>query len=145
VLELDQDTFLFAAFSGRTVAVKEEVSPIFKTSDSLSKVTELTLTGLTVTEQLADLPPSSVVTVMTVFPVAIASTRPDREIVATDGLLDFHVTSLMEALEGEITNAKDAFSPSINDNSAGETEMDSTAMYLPFLPSWITEISFVSD
>jgi hypothetical protein len=145
VLELDQDTFLFAAFSGRTVAVKEEVSPIFNVIDSLSKLTELTLTGLTVTEQLADLPPSSVVTVITVFPVAIASTRPDGEMVATDGSLDFHVTSLIEALEGEITNVNDAFSPSIKDNSVGEMETDSMAMYFPFLPSWVTEISFVSD
>ena len=57
VAALVQVTVLFVAFSGRTVAVS--VSLVFLTSESsvLFSVTEVTSTGLTVTVQVAALPP----------------------------------------------------------------------------------------
>ena len=140
VLSDDQVTDLSVAFEGVTVAVNVCVSPAVMVSALLSKdtpVTEMTFL-LTVTEHVAVLPPSSVLTVMTVFPGARARTFPLASTVATDGEPDVHWTVFSDAFEGEILTVNDADSPSVNVNSAGERETDSTATYFPFFPAWLT-------
>ena len=52
------------------------------------------------TEHVAFLPPSVVMTVIVADPAAFAVTTPDEETVATDVLLDDQVTDLSVALEG---------------------------------------------
>lgn len=56
--------------------------------------------AVTLSAQVAVLPPSVVVTVMVAVPALFAVTMPDEETVATDVLLDDHVTLLSVALEG---------------------------------------------
>ena len=56
---------------------------------------------LTVTEQVAFLLPSSVVTVMVAVPAFFAVTTPEVETVATVVLLEDHVTFLFVALDGD--------------------------------------------
>ena len=60
LLLLDQVTVLSVAFSGRTVAVKDWVSPTVR--DMLEALSVIVVTGIvastTVTEQVADLPPA---------------------------------------------------------------------------------------
>ena len=68
VLELDHDTFLFVALEGETVAVSFSVPPISNDMVVLFKLMPVTAMGLTVTEQLAVFPPSSVVTVIFAVP-----------------------------------------------------------------------------
>ena len=73
-----QMTFLFAAFSGSTVAVSRKPSPsvtVFSVSDRETTVTGMmTSFSSTVTIQKSTLPPSSVFTVMTAVPGAFAVT-----------------------------------------------------------------------
>lgn len=57
-------------------------------------------TSLTVTVQLAVLPPSTVVAVMVAVPVPVAVTFPFASTMATFSLLDFHVTFLFVAFVG---------------------------------------------
>ncbi len=66
--ELVHDTFLFVALEGETVAVSFSVPPISKDMVVLFKLMPVTAMGLTVTEQLAVFPPSSVVTVIFAVP-----------------------------------------------------------------------------
>ena len=102
VLLDDQVTLLFVALDGDTVAVSVCVWPSVSVRLVWFRLTPVTGTvgALTVTEQVAVLPPSVVVTVMVVVPALFAVTMPDEETVATDVLLEDHVTLLSVALEG---------------------------------------------
>jgi hypothetical protein len=70
------DTFLFVALEGATVAVKVSVLPTVIVVDDLFKVTPVTETvpTVTVTEQVAVLLPSCVVTVIIALPADTAVT-----------------------------------------------------------------------
>jgi hypothetical protein len=93
------------ALDGSTVAVSEEEEPFVIAIVDLSSSTPVTLTVvagvLTVTLHVAVLLPSSVVTVMVALPAETALTTP-LDTVATDVLLDFHVTFLLVASDGEM-------------------------------------------
>ena len=102
VLLEDQVIVLLVALEGITVAVSVFVSPTIIDNDALFKLTPVTATvwGWTVTAQVAFSPPSFVVTVMMAEPAVFAVTTPEPETVATDVLLEDHVTDLSVALEG---------------------------------------------
>jgi len=82
--EVDQVTAWFVAFEGLTVAVSWLAPAIGRETLFLSRVTPLTDTTAaeTVTEQLALLSPSAVVTVIVALPMATPLTRPFEETVA---------------------------------------------------------------
>jgi hypothetical protein len=102
VLLEDQLTDLSVALEGVTVAVSVCVSPTVMESDVLSRLIPVTETFWvwTVTEHVAFFPPSFVVTVIVAEPADLAVTTPDDDTVATEVLLDDHVTDLSVALEG---------------------------------------------
>ena len=112
-----QVTDLSVALEGVTVAVSVSVSPTVMERDVLFKLTPVTETvGVwTVTEHVAVFPPSFVVTVMVAVPAALAVTTPEDDTVATDVLLDDHVTDLFVALEGVTVAVKVQDSPSFRD------------------------------
>ena len=66
----------------------------------LLRLTPVTVMGLTVTAQVAVLLPSVVLTVIVAVPTAMAVTTPEVETVATDVLLEVHVTDLSVAFDG---------------------------------------------
>ena len=86
--------------------------------DVLFKVTPVTDTVAveTVTEQVAFLPPSLVVTVIVAVPAALAVTTPKDETVATEVLLDDQDTALFVALEGVMVADNVWISPTVMDN-----------------------------
>ena len=102
VLLEDQVTDLSVALDGVTVAVSVCVSPTVIESDVLLRLTPVTATfcAWTVTEHVAVLPPSFVVTEIVVEPAALAVTTPEDDTVATDVLLEDQVTDLSVAFEG---------------------------------------------
>jgi hypothetical protein len=87
-------TFLLVALVGATVAIKVSVLLKPRSSVFLFKDTLVTFTTveMTVTEQVAVLLPSAVVTVMVVLPAALAETTPLDVTDATAELLLLHVT-----------------------------------------------------
>ena len=89
LLEEDQETDLFEAEDGATVAVSCCVLPFIIVA--VVGETETPLAGVvTVTVQVAFLPPSVVVAVMVAVPLAFAVTRPEELTVATVLLLLLH-------------------------------------------------------
>ena len=72
-----------------------------------------TVAGLTVTEQVAVLPPSVVVTVIVAVPAFFADTTPEEDTVATVVLLDNQVTDLSVALDGLTVAVNVCVSPSV--------------------------------
>ena len=104
VLLDDQVTDLSVALDGVTVATNVWESPSVNVNEVLSRLTPVTeiVFALTVTEQVAVFPPSSVVTVIVVVPTAMASTSPLSETIATEGELDFQETPFSEAFDGLI-------------------------------------------
>ena len=115
---LVQVTFLFVAFSGVMFANNVSISPSNKVAEFLS--IDIFSTGyifsLTVTLQVAVLPPSSVVTVIVVVPGLSAITTPSFT-VATAVLLLLQVTFLLVAFSGFIVTVKVVVSPSVNTTS----------------------------
>ena len=101
VLLLLHVIFLLVALSGLTVALRVNSSPSVISYDVLSNVTLSTgyTLALTVTSQVAVLPPSSVLTVMVALPALIAVTRPSFT-EDTDESLDIQMTTLFSALDG---------------------------------------------
>jgi len=95
-------TFWLVALEGVIVALRVSVLPTITLADDLFRVTPVTATTalLTVTVQVAVLPPS-VAAVITAVPAATAVTTPP-DTVATAVLLLLHVTFLFVALEGVI-------------------------------------------
>ena len=94
-----QVTVLPVASSGFTLAVSVTVSPGSSSTSAISRTTEVTATTflLTVTEQVADLPPA--VAVIVAVPSATAVTVPLLT-VATDWLDVDQLTALFVALDG---------------------------------------------
>ena len=117
VLPDDHVTFLFVAFDGATVAVSVSVSPTVSDKLLLFSVTPVTATvaSVTVTLHVAVLDPSAVLTVIVAEPAAFAVTRPEEETVATDILLDDHVTFLFVAFDGETVAVNVSESPTVSD------------------------------
>ena len=108
VLLDDHVTDLSVAFDGVTVAVKVCVSPTVIDNDVLFRLTPVTDTvaAFTVTAHVAVLAPSFVVTVIVAVPAAFAVTTPLEDTVATVVLLDFHVTDLSVAFDGNTVAVK---------------------------------------
>ena len=106
--ELVQRTWSYSALSGRTVAVSLYVRPSsFMSMDKLfcEISTEVTFTGMTVTVQVSvhccpSSSVSSVVTVISALPTAIAVTRPFSLTIATSSRLLFQETFLLPASFG---------------------------------------------
>ena len=126
LLEL-QVTVLFVALSGFTVATRVAVSPSLSSSEDLSRVMDSTATTffVTVTEQVADLLPAFAV--MVAFPSATAVTLPLASTVATEVLLELHVTVLSDALSGFTVAVRVAVSPSLSSSEDLSKVTDSTA------------------
>jgi hypothetical protein len=84
------------------VAVKVSVLPTVRLVDDLFRVTPVTFTeaAVTVTEQVAVLLPSTVVTVIVALPADTAVTKPLDDTVATAEALLLHDTFWLVALEG---------------------------------------------
>ena len=80
----------------------------------LTSVTGITA-ALTVTTQVAFLPPSLVVTVIVAEPALFAVTRPELDTVATVVLLEDQVTFWFVALVGAIVATRVWVSPSVMD------------------------------
>jgi hypothetical protein len=95
---------------------------------------------LTVTVQVAVLPPSAVLTVIVALPAATALTTPLDDTVATEVALLLHVTALFVALEGETVAIKISVPPTVRLVDAlfkvtlvtetGETVMEHAAVLL---------------
>ena len=100
--EDDHFTDLSVASSGDTEALITTVSPSVSSRLFLSTVTPVTLIVLevTVTEQVAVLEPSTVVTVIVAEPAFTAVTLPLLSTEAVEASEDFQLTVLLVALEG---------------------------------------------
>jgi hypothetical protein len=114
------DTFLFEALDGATVALNVSELPTVIVVDDLLSVTPVTTMGLTlppvtVTEQVAVLLPSAVVTVITALPADTALTVP-FDTVATDVLPLLHVTLLFVALEGAMVAVNVSELPTVRES-----------------------------
>ena len=98
----DQVTDLSVASDGETVATRVWVSPSFMVRLVMFRVTPVTATSgaLTVTVQVAFLPPSFVVTVIVAEPAFFAVMTPVEDTVATVVLFDDQVTDLSVAFDG---------------------------------------------
>ena len=142
VLSDDQVTDLSVAFEGVTVAVNGYVSPSVNVNEVLSRLTPVTeiVFAFTVTVHVDVFDPSFILTVIVVVPAAFAVITPEDETVATDVLLDDQVTPFSEAFEGRTDAVNVCVSPSVNVNTEGLIDTDSTATYFPFFPSCSTEI-----
>ena len=125
-----QLTLLFVASDGRTVAVSWLDSPSVNVKVDLSSqtpVTEITFL-FTVTLQVAVQLPSSVVTVIVAVPSDIAVTSPDEETEAMTDEVDFHLTLLIDALDGKIVAVSCFVSPSVISNVSWDRDTDSTGI-----------------
>lgn len=93
----------------------------------LTPVTDI-VCALTVTEQVAFLPPSLVVTVIVAVPAALAVTKPEEETVATDVLFEDHTTDLSVALLGVTVATSVWVSPTVIviDDSLSSTPVTET-------------------
>ena len=99
----DQDTALFVAFEGVTVAVKVPVPPTPISIAVLSRETPVTDTVGAITVTVHDpylFVPSVAVALMVAVPAFTAVTTPDELTVATEGSDDDHDTALFVAFEG---------------------------------------------
>lgn len=112
-----QDTFLFVALDGAIVAVSCSVPPTVNEVEVLFNDTLVTdiVAAVTVTEQVAVLLPSEVLTVMVVVPTATAVTRPLLLTVATFELLEVHDTALLVALDGDMVGVNCSVLPTANE------------------------------
>jgi hypothetical protein len=158
LLLLDQETFLFVASLGTMVAVRVSVAPTVRLDEFLLRVTPVTDTGVveTVTEQVAVLLPSCVVTVMVAVPSATAVTVADRPLPDTDAtellLLD-HVTFLFVALLGAMVAVRLSVAPTLRLEEfllrvtpVTETGVDVTvtAQVAVLPPSWVVAVMLAS-
>jgi len=111
------------ALDGDTVAVRVPVVPAIKDILVLFRETPVTETvpALTVTEQVAVLPPSDVVQVTVAEPEALAVTVPSEETDATEVLFEDQVTALFVASPGTIVVPNRYVSPTDRDNDVGDT------------------------
>jgi hypothetical protein len=101
---LDQFTLELVAFAGVTVAVSETLSPMPSVAAEGFNATPITKTT-TATVQVAVLPPSAVVAVITAVPTATALTTPELETVATLASLVDQATERFVALVGRMLAA----------------------------------------
>ena len=110
-----QVTVLSVALEGVTVADSALVSPTFIVIEDelrLIPVTGITF-ALTVTVQVAVLPPSLVLTVIVAVPGDFAVTTPEEETAAIEVLFDDQVTDLSVAFEGLTVAVSVSESPSV--------------------------------
>lgn len=123
VLPTVQITSLLVAFDGETVATKDAVLPTWRVNEEVFRDTPVTETveAFTVTEQVAVLPPSVVLAVIVAVPAFFAVTSPSEDTVATEVLLDVHVTSLLDALEGLTVAVNHVVSPTVMERLEGES------------------------
>lgn len=127
VLLDDQVTVLSVALVGVMVAIKVWVSPSTMNRDVWFRDMPVTETGLTVTTQVAFLPPSFVVTVIVDVPTASADTTPDDVTEATFVLLEDQVTDWSAASKGDTVAVSTCVSPTFIDNDVLSRETPETA------------------
>ena len=102
--------------------------------------------ALTVTEQVAVLFPSTVLTVIVAVPALTAVTTPELDTVATDVLFDDHVTDLFDAFEGETVAVRVYVDPSVKvkDDLSKDTPVTGTttvtAQVAVFAPSLVITV-----
>ena len=126
-----QLTFLFVALSGFIVTTNVNSSPTFNSFSSVFNVTlstfiisgssgsgSVTSSSFTVTVQVAVFCPSSVVTVISVVPSAIAVTTPLSSTVAIFEFSVLQLTFLFVALSGFIVATNVNSSPTFNSFSS---------------------------
>ena len=130
----DHVTSLFVASSGDTVATSVSLSPTASVRELLSSFTPVTFTSaaVTVTLQVAVLPPSFVVTVTVASPAAFASTLPLSSTVATSGLSELQLTLLSVASEGFTVAVRVLLSPTTSVRSVMSSVTPLTAMPFAF-------------
>jgi hypothetical protein len=120
LLLLLHDTFLFVALEGETVALRVSLPPTVSERLDLLRLTPVTATVLlppvTVTEQVAVLLPSVVVTVMVAFPADIPTTAPVDDTEATAELVLLHNTTLFAASAGVTVAVKVSEAPTARDS-----------------------------
>ena len=108
-------TVLSVASSGLTVALRVTSSPTVIVRVDLSRVTPVTATGeleaVTLTEQVAFLPPSAVVAMMVALPTPLPVTVPLSSTVAMAESLVAQLTFLLVALDGSIVATRVWLSP----------------------------------
>jgi hypothetical protein len=123
-------TVLFVASAGETVAVNVSDVLLTRLRSVLFRDTLVTGTGTgaTVTEQVAVLLPSAVVTVMVALPADTAVTLPLEDTVATEGALLIHVTVLTVASEGVTAALKASEPPAKRLSDAGLIDTPVTAV-----------------
>ena len=106
---------LSVASSGLTVALRVTSSPTVIVRVDLSRVTPVTATGeleaVTLTEQVAFLPPSAVVAMMVALPTPLPVTVPLSSTVAMAESLVAQLTFLLVALDGSIVATRVWLSP----------------------------------
>jgi hypothetical protein len=124
-------TLLLVALEGVTVAVRVPVAPT-EVSVRVAGEMVMPVTGtvmVTVTAQVAVLPPSAVVAVIVALPAATAVTRPVVELtVATAVLLELQVTVLLVAFVGVIEAVSVEVWPTlVSERVVGETVTPVTA------------------
>jgi hypothetical protein len=114
VLLLFHDTFLLVALEGKTLALSVSLPPTVNDILDLLRltpVTEMALLPVTVTEQVAVLLPSVVITVTVALPADIPITSPVDDTEATAELLLLHNTTLFAASDGETVAVKVSMPP----------------------------------
>jgi hypothetical protein len=122
LLLLLHDTFLFVALEGETVALRVSLAPTVNERLVLLRLTPVTATVLlppvTVTEQVAVILPSVVVTVTVALPADIPITSPVDETEATEELLLLHKRTLLLASDGETVAVKVSKVPTARESDA---------------------------
>ena len=108
-LELLHTIVLSVVFSGSTVAVKVLFSPMTSSIDSLSRTTDVAITGFTVTLQVAETSPH--LAVIVAVPTEMAVTTPSSETAATSSLELLHTIVLSVVFSGSTVAVKVLFSP----------------------------------
>jgi len=130
------------AFEGETVAVNCCVAPAAIDAEVGLTVTPVTATALTVIADVAVLLPSLVVTVIVALPAATAVTKPVELTVATDVLLDDHVTAVLVALLGAIVAVSCCVAPVAIVAEVGLTVTPVTETGLPGLVLYQVPFSY---
>lgn len=129
MFELDHVTNLFVAVDGVIVAIKVAVPPTATATDDgamLMPVTNTNGAG-TIIVTVADLPePSAAFAVIVAVPGAFPVTIPVLDTVATDVLLDDHVTDLFAAFDGNTDAVNVIVPPTVTDVDVAVIDTDDT-------------------
>jgi hypothetical protein len=148
VLLLLHVTALLVALDGAIVAVKVSLFPTRRLVDALFKVTPVTDTVPLpplemLTEQVAVLLPSAVLTVIIALPVETALTWPLADTVATAVLLLLHNTYWFVALAGATVAVKVSEPPTVSESAALFKETPVTGTLVPLLVTLTAQVAIL--